>query len=346
MIVKMVDEKHVASPHVLKEQHYLSINLNKARLDTILLKKYKGILYLNKITHYGNLVSNNYISLNDFIFNEFILEDKSFDKTIYSSVNGGKFLNGSAEYPTNYIDPSGLSIPKNNQNNKRSLSIQPTIFLNNINDFIVYDRNISLKDNSDFVEIDINSFEDLFNMDYYDTLSNILIPLLMFNLEIPFKMDIKIDNTYGIQVENIISSTTTNSINDILKNKIKHYMEFLHKRFWIFKDNCDNEKRHLGIYVHIDYFDTIIHINDYIYKMTHFIHLNNSDHFRLLKILKYIENKEDDLFYEAAKYKLVTPFQVDFLNTREEISNFCNNINYNYLDNIEGENKCLLTMKQ
>lgn len=346
MIVKMVDEKHVASPHVLKEQHYLSINLNKARLDTILLKKYKGILYLNKITHYGNLVSNNYISLNDFIFNEFILEDKSFDKTIYSSVNGGKFLNGSAEYPTNYIDPSGLSIPKNNQNNKRSLSIQPTIFLNNINDFIVYDRNISLKDNSDFVEIDINSFEDLFNMDYYNTLSNILIPLLMFNLEIPFKMDIKIDNIYGIQVENIISSTTTNSINDILKNKIKHYMEFLHKRFWIFKDNCDNEKRHLGIYVHIDYFDTIIHINDYIYKMTHFIHLNNSDHFRLLKILKYIENKEDDLFYEAAKYKLVTPFQVDFLNTREEISNFCNNINYNYLDNIEGENKCLLTMKQ
>lgn len=342
----MVDEKHVASPHVLKEQHYLSINLNKARLDTILLKKYKGILYLNKITHYGNLVSNNYISLNDFIFNEFILEDKSFDKTIYSSVNGGKFLNGSAEYPTNYIDPSGLSIPKNNQNNKRSLSIQPTIFLNNINDFIVYDRNISLKDNSDFVEIDINSFEDLFNMDYYNTLSNILIPLLMFNLEIPFKMDIKIDNIYGIQVENIISSTTTNSINDILKNKIKHYMEFLHKRFWIFKDNCDNEKRHLGIYVHIDYFDTIIHINDYIYKMTHFIHLNNSDHFRLLKILKYIENKEDDLFYEAAKYKLVTPFQVDFLNTREEISNFCNNINYNYLDNIEGENKCLLTMKQ
>lgn len=346
MIVKITDEKYVASPHVLKEQHYLSINLNKARLDTILLKKYKGILYLNKITHYGNLVSNNYISLNDFIFNEFILEDKSFDKTIYSSVNGGKFLNGSAEYPTNYIDPSGLSIPKNNQNNKRSLSIQPTIFLNNINDFIVYDRNISLKDNSDFVEIDINSFEDLFNMDYYDTLSNILIPLLMFNLEIPFKMDIKIDNTYGIQVENIISSTTTNSINDILKNKIKHYMEFLHKRFWIFKDNCDNEKRHLGIYVHIDYFDTIIHINDYIYKMTHFIHLNNSDHFRLLKILKYIENKEDDLFYEAAKYKLVTPFQVDFLNTREEISNFCNNINYNYLDNIEGENKCLLTMKQ
>ena len=76
--------------------------------------------------------------------------------------------------------------------------------------------------------------------------------------------------------------------------------------------------------------------------MTHFIHLNNSDHFRLLKILKYIENKEDDLFYEASKYQLVTPFQVDFLNTIDEISNFFNNINYNFLDNIEGERKCLV----
>ncbi len=341
MIIKIVDEKHVASPNVIKEQHYLSVNLNKARLDTLLLKKYKGILYLDKITHYGDLISNNYISLNDFIFNEFILEDKSFDKTIYSSVNGGKYLNGSAEYPTNYIDPTGLSIPQNVQKHKRTLSIQPTIFLNNIPDCIIYNRNIGLKDNSDFAEIDINSFEDLFNMDYYDSLANILIPILMFNLEIPFKMDLKIDNIYGIQVENIISSTTTNSINEILKKKIKYYIDFLHKRFWIFKNNCDKENRHLGVYIHIDYFDITIHVNDYIYNMTHFIHLNNSDHFRLLKILKYIENEEDDLFYEASKYQLVTPFQVDFLNSMEEISNFYNNINFNYLDNIEGEKKCL-----
>lgn len=342
MVIRMVNEDYVASPNVIKEQHYLSINLNKARLDTLLLKKHKGVLFLDKITHYGDLVSNNYISLNDFIFNEFMLENKSSDKTIYSSVNGGKYLNGSAEYPTNYIDPSGLSIPKNIQNNKRTLSIQPTIFINNIPDYIVYDRNIGLKDNSDFVEIDINSFEDLFNMDYYDTLSNILIPILMFNLEIPFKMDMKIDNIYGIQVENIISSTKTSTINEVLMHKIKYYMDFLHKRFWVFKDNCDKENRHLGIYVHIDYFDTTIHVNDYVYNMTHYIHLNNSDHFRLLKILKYIENKEDDLFYEASKYQLVTPFQVDFLNSVEEISNFFNNINFNYLDNIEGEKKCLV----
>lgn len=342
MVIRMVNEDYVASPNVIKEQHYLSINLNKARLDTLLLKKHKGVLFLDKITHYGDLVSNNYISLNDFIFNEFMLENKSSDKTIYSSVNGGKYLNGSAEYPTNYIDPSGLSIPKNIQNNKRTLSIQPTIFINNIPDCIVYDRNIGLKDNSDFVEIDINSFEDLFNMDYYNTLSNILIPILMFNLEIPFKMDMKIDNIYGIQVENIISSTKTSTINEVLMHKIKYYMDFLHKRFWVFKDNCDKENRHLGIYVHIDYFDTTIHVNDYIYNMTHYIHLNNSDHFRLLKILKYIENKEDDLFYEASKYQLVTPFQVDFLNSVEEISNFFNNINFNYLDNIEGEKKCLV----
>lgn len=342
MVIRMVNEDYVASPNVIKEQHYLSINLNKARLDTLLLKKHKGVLFLDKITHYGDLVSNNYISLNDFIFNEFMLENKSSDKTIYSSVNGGKYLNGSAEYPTNYIDPSGLSIPKNIQNNKRTLSIQPTIFINNIPDCIVYDRNIGLKDNSDFVEIDINSFEDLFNMDYYNTLSNILIPILMFNLEIPFKMDMKIDNIYGIQVENIISSTKTSTINEVLMHKIKYYMDFLHKRFWVFKDNCDKENRHLGIYVHIDYFDTTIHVNDYVYNMTHYIHLNNSDHFRLLKILKYIENKEDDLFYEASKYQLVTPFQVDFLNSVEEISNFFNNINFNYLDNIEGEKKCLV----
>lgn len=342
MVIRMVNEDYVASPNVIKEQHYLSINLNKARLDTLLLKKHKGVLFLDKITHYGDLVSNNYISLNDFIFNEFMLENKSSDKTIYSSVNGGKYLNGSAEYPTNYIDPSGLSIPKNIQNNKRTLSIQPTIFINNIPDCIVYDRNIGLKDNSDFVEIDINSFEDLFNMDYYDTLSNILIPILMFNLEIPFKMDMKIDNIYGIQVENIISSTKTSTINEVLMHKIKYYMDFLHKRFWVFKDICDKENRHLGIYVHIDYFDTTIHVNDYVYNMTHYIHLNNSDHFRLLKILKYIENKEDDLFYEASKYQLVTPFQVDFLNSVEEISNFFNNINFNYLDNIEGEKKCLV----
>ena len=342
MVVRMINEDYVASPNVIKEQHFLSINLNKARLDTILLKKHKGMLYLDKITHYGDLISNNYISLNDFIFNEFMLEDKSSDKTIYSSVNGGKYLNGSAEYPTNYIDPSGLSIPQNIQKNKRTISIQPTIFLNNIPECIVYDRNIGLKDNSDFVEIDINSFEDLFNMDYYDTLSNILIPILMFNLEIPFKMDMKIDNIYGIQVENIISSTKTSTINEVLMHKIKYYMDFLHKRFWVFKDICDKENRHLGIYVHIDYFDTTIHVNDYVYNMTHYIHLNNSDHFRLLKILKYIENKEDDLFYEASKYQLVTPFQVDFLNSVEEISNFFNNINFNYLDNIEGEKKCLV----
>ena len=297
----------------------------KSRIDTVSVKRKKNKLILGKTCHFGNMSYTGRLIVRDFIKIEFPLDINSGDKLLQSSVAGG--LYSGIKLSENSLDSiSFYSSPFNDK----------TKIINPKEKDINYVSNYEMKDNFDIIRETLY-FEDSFNLDYGETLKGLLLAISLFSLEVPFQIDIKIDNKYGIHYENYRESGKNNQINDILKKKIAEINKYLQKQFYLFKNYIDSENRHISLYAHIDYFDTIIYINDYEYKMTYIIKMNIVDHFRLLKTLAYLVGPcpfSDESFYDGSKAGFHSITEACFYDN-EEMDRFANGINDNFGDNLD-----------
>lgn len=325
MKIHMPDVRYLADgEEVVNSKRFLTLHGNSSRIDTIKVKLLKGRIFLNKISYFGSLIGSNIMKIHDAINVQFPLTQNQNIKRINSNVKGGDYITGYNSF-NSLISLKNMERDKELFNRESVLAKHGSIDISRIYFEGISGNDYKMCDNFDYYGLRINVFEDLFNLDYGEILGDLIIGISTFLLEVPCKLDMKIDNKYGIRVENIYTSSKDTTIIETTKSSIKKCVDYIKKSFYKFKDKCDKEKRWLGIYVHVDYFDLIVHINDYEYRMTHIHNFNLSDHMRILKTLSYLKGGAflEESFVEGTRMGFLTISHMSTMSYYDNDKNFC-----------------------
>jgi hypothetical protein len=139
-----------------------------------------------------------------------------------------------------------------------------------------------LQDNTNF-QININLFEDDFNLDFCSSLGPLLSLLSGATISIPFQMALVIDSKRGINIPYVYDSLMHLEGIDLSKKQMISLMKSLNVLYKKFKTDCEKEKRNLIIYAFLGDFGVSIRVEDERYNLQGIYELNNSDHCRILR---------------------------------------------------------------
>jgi hypothetical protein len=282
-----------------REYKYLTNNGNKIRLDSLIVKE--GNLY--KSTYFGKTLSG------EPVFEDFLWVKTPINGSkpcVLEASIAGRGVNGGIPIPPNYIAPSTIN--------------------SKIGNYILFD-------NKNF-QINIDVYEDEFNLSFCDTVGLIISLVSSATLSIPFNMQIIIDSNMGINIKDFHNTLKKIEGIDTGFNLIKEFIQNLNIIYKKFKDVCDKENRKLRLYISIGDFGSFINVIDTEYDNIKFLYnINNTDHCRMLRYIdayvgnNYTSSEQFGTLYETKLMTLV-PSLFDTDEEKEMFLNDNNNENY------------------
>ena len=238
------------------------------RLDRIDLKYENGSKILERMSHFGKNYGK-FFDIDDFSFSKTNLDTGTIE-SVESSITNGFDTTSYIPYPSNYIGIDGKR--------KDFGFINKAIYdITELNGYLF--RNASLVDNVS-LPIAAYNFEDTFNLEFSNIVGNLSTIVTRTSLSIPFRINIIIDSKLGINIKNLNDIFKDTEFKDILKIELMSFMKALNVIERSLKKVCEEEKRHIRLYVGIREFDSFINIHDVDYKLSYNLHLNNTDHAR------------------------------------------------------------------
>ena len=129
----------------------------------------------------------------------------------------------------------------------------------------------------------VDSFCDEMNLDYSDSIGNLISILSSSITTLPFRAFICIDSKTGINIKGLTRIFKNGEYDELFKKDFETFIKSLDVINQRFKDMCQKNNRHLRIYVRLTEIDLYVELKDVEYKdITYNFHFNNSDHSRIM----------------------------------------------------------------
>lgn len=311
--------------HQRDDNHYQrQVHISKSgniRVDTVTVTReplrgvknllrdvYKGEI-LVKASHFGRLLPNKKVHIEEFIYSEFDTHSGqmiTFLSSFKSGNNFGETL--SADEDINFIDLHFQLWP--------TYSIAPTFMIHTLDEILrdsdTFSSVIYHNSNNSIVP---HIFENEFQLPYLNIMGELHIPSTLSSVDMPFSLTGIMDNKLGMNITRI-NYPKKGNIGVSTKNRLKTFLGVINKSYNRFKRECGKENRDIRVHFTMHPFGTVFDLFDKEHpELTLHDNINASDH---CKILKSADAHNDDyrdseLFSDMSKSRYYTPISSLFI---------------------------------